>query len=171
METMSLGALAVVAIVMLSGCGAATEGSEVGSSEPAASESAPADSTPREEDSWRPLAVDPPQDITTAALSEGVMVRITDECVWKVEADERILLVWPADRTAWDEEARTITFEGSDGTVTIADGDRVDMGGGARMFDSFDELVASVDWVSPPAHECRTEVYFSVGGLWKAPTS
>lgn len=173
MEMMRLGALAVVAILMLSGCGGGTQVSESGPSEPTPSESTPAGPTPREEESWGPLAVEPPQDITTAAKAAGVRVRITDECVWQVEEgeDHRTLLVWPADRTTWNDDTGTITFEGSDGAVTVTDGDRVTMGGGARTLDSFEELVASLDWVSPPAQECRTDVYWRVSDLWKEPAS
>lgn len=124
------------------------------------------------EESWGPLAVEPPEAVTETALLDGATVRITDECVFMAddnEKDERTLLVWPADRTTWNEDTATITYENSDGSVTIADGDRLNSVGGYSHFESFQELVASIEWVSPPAEACRTTTFWDVGGITKEP--
>lgn len=169
---MRLAVLVLVTTVMLSGCGMAEEDSRSSTTEPTPSEPSPTGPTPREEESWGPLAVEPPEEASTTGLIDGVTVRITDQCVFMTEnneKDERTLLVWAADRATWNEDAATITYEDSDGSVTIADGDRVNISGGYRHFESFQELVASIEWVSPPAEACRTTEFWDVGNVTKEP--
>ena len=120
-------------------------------------------------DLWGPLAVVPPQDGADTARSEGTL-RITDSCVFVERAGERVLLIWPADRTAWDAHGRTITFVNFDGTMVGAgDGTPVVLGGGG---DSNDESgsttqawLARTEWVAPPAASCPLESRWWVGEL------
>ncbi len=121
------------------------------------------DQQAREQDPWGPLAVQPPQEGFLEAETGGTL-RITDECVFLGDGDEsEVLLVWPADRTSWDGANRTITYEDVDGTVTVADGDQVTLGGGYVPIESFEEWVAEFEWVSPPAQTCRADLYWPVG--------
>jgi hypothetical protein len=117
---------------------------------------------------WGPLAVIPPQDGTDLARNEGTL-RITEACVYLEDPGGDLwLLTWPADRTTWSEESRSITFENFaafDGTiVTVGDGDPVVLGGGTGAEEkSGEEWVRGVDWVAPPAPSCLLDRRFHVG--------
>lgn len=118
---------------------------------------------------WGPLAVIQPQDGTDMARAEGTL-RITDTCVVLETSGEVMLLFWPADRTRWNGEKRTITFENLDGSViTVADGDHVVLGGGgdssAEGGISGAEWVKRMEWVRPPASSCPLDPRFGVGGV------
>lgn len=144
-------------------------------SEPSASpvepSASPVEPSPSPVGSWGPLAVIPPQDGTDLARNEGTL-RITDACVYLEDPGGDLwLLTWPADRTTWSEESRSITFENFaafDGTiVTVGDGDPVVLGGGgsseAESGISGEEWVRRVDWVAPPAPSCSLDRRFHVG--------
>jgi hypothetical protein len=118
------------------------------------------------------LAVFPPQDGADSARNEGTL-RITDSCVVMERRGEVTLLTWPADRTAWDEASRTITFENFDGTVvTVSDGDDIVVGGSGGSSKSegessltSEEYVDRIDWVAPPASSCPLENWWGVGAV------
>jgi hypothetical protein len=102
----------------------------------------------------------------------GGRLRITEDCVFLQREGDDVLVVWPADRTIWKPGSRTITFEDADaGTVTLADGDQVVTGGGnggTHLRDSSaEEWAADFKWVSPPAEECLTDVWWILGGIRK----
>jgi hypothetical protein len=116
---------------------------------------------------WGPLAVIPPQDGTDLARNEGTL-RITDTCVYLESAGELTLLTWPADRTTWSGESRTITFENFDGSiVSVGDVEHVVLGGGgdseAESGISGEEWVRRMEWVAPPAPSCSLDPRFGVG--------
>lgn len=117
----------------------------------------------------------PPQDGSDTALTQGVL-RITDDCVFVDRSSGRVLLLWPADRTEWDGEARSITFDnvasqgdpGSGKAVTVADGARVSLGGSGGTIEegqTTEEWAASRSWVVAPDPSCRFERWWSVGDL------
>lgn len=117
---------------------------------------------------WGPLAVDR-TDAGMDALIHGTLV-MTDECVFLDERGERVLLVWPSDRTAWDPVARTITFGRPGGGVrTIGEGDTVALGGGgsstAEGGPAAEEWLQTVDWVAPPAPACVTDTRWFVSDV------
>lgn len=114
---------------------------------------------------WGPLAVDDSQE-GGEALIHGTL-RIDDECVLLEEQGIEVLLVWPADRTRWNEAARTIIVMNRDGVEnTIGDGSRVVMGGGGSSVEEgglrSDRWIASVDWVARPSGECLRDVRWFV---------
>ena len=118
---------------------------------------------------WGPLAVVPPQDGADTARTEGTL-RITDACVFLVTRGGPVLLVWPADRTTWNTQARTIAFANFDGrTVTFGDGTRVVVGGsGDSNSDSgttTEAWLARTPWVARPAPSCPSESWWWVGAL------
>jgi heat shock protein HslJ len=118
---------------------------------------------------WGPLAVIPPQDGADTARTEGTL-RITDTCVFLEERGGAVLLLWPADRTTWDAEQRTITFANFDGTTaTVADGQPVVLGGGggssAESGVTSGAWVAGMTWVAPPVDGCPLDPYWGVGDV------
>lgn len=155
---MRLAAVALATTIVLSGCGTTDETPGAGGQDRAAN------------DQWGPLAVQPPQQGWEDARAGGTL-RITEHCVFLQHPHgEDELLVWPADRTRWDGESRTIIFEDLDaGTVTLADGDAVISGGGGGSFEesgtSSEEWASDFEWVSPPAQECLTDAHWFIGGI------
>ena len=124
--------------------------------------------------SWGPLAVEPPPEGSATALIAGTL-KVTDECVLLDERGEDALLVWPAHRTRWNPDSRTITFETGDGqAVTLADGDEVTFGGGGSSFEedglSGEDFVARIEWVSEPAPSCVMDTRWFVGEVVDPPS-
>jgi len=118
---------------------------------------------------WGPLAVVPPQDGADTARSEGTL-RITDTCVFLDQPGGPSLLVWPADRTTWNGQTRTITFANFDGTtVSARDGTPVVLGGSGDSNDASgtttEAWLARTPWVAPPAASCPAESRWWVGAL------
>ncbi len=118
---------------------------------------------------WGPLAVVPPQEGADDARTEGTL-RITDACVFLVTPSGPTLLVWPADRTTWNAQARTIAFSNYDGsTVSAGDGTPVLLGGsGDSNEDSgttTEAWMARTPWVARPAASCPVESRWWVGAL------
>jgi hypothetical protein len=153
----------ILATVLLVSCQPTTPPS---TEQPSASVSEPITS-PRS--AWGPLAVIPPQDGADTARAEGTLL-IADACVYLVFRGRDTLLFWPADRTRWNEQARTITFSNFDGTVaTASDGDAVVLGGGgdsaAESGVSGREWVSRMVWVAPPDPTCSAEVRWGVGEM------
>jgi hypothetical protein len=123
-------------------------------------------------DPWGPLAVISPQDGADQARNEGTM-RITDTCVTLERLGEVTLLFWPADRTTWNGESRTITFKNFDGTVvTVEDGDEVVVGGSGDSVGesglSGQEWVDRFDWVAAPAPSCPLDLRWGVGAVGRS---
>lgn len=118
---------------------------------------------------WGPLAVAPPPEGQGEALIHGTL-QVTDECVLLKEQGDDVLLVWPADRTTWNPDARTVTFENPNGgTVTIEGGDDVRIGGGGSGVDedgvSNEEYVSRREWVLSPKPSCVTDTRWGVGSV------
>jgi len=116
---------------------------------------------------WGPLAVTAPQEGTDLARAQGTLI-ITNTCVYIESRGDRTLLFWPADRTTWNEEARTITFLNFDGTsATVTDADQVVLGGGGDSESesgiSAEEWVERMIWVAAPDPSCSAERRFGVG--------
>jgi hypothetical protein len=122
---------------------------------------------------WGPLSVVPGAGSGGEALIQGTL-RITDDCVFLDEQGDDVLLVWPADRTTWTPETRTISFERTDGqAVPLADGDEVTFGGGGSSVDEGgmepEDWVAAIEWVSEPPSACVTDTRWSIGDLVDQP--
>lgn len=120
-------------------------------------------------DKWGPLAVIAPQDGADTARTEGTL-RITDACVFLNTPGGPRLLVWPADRTTWDAQTRTITFANFDGsTMSAGDGTPVVLGGSGDSNDesgtTTEAWLARTRWVAPPAASCPVESRWWVGAL------
>lgn len=120
-------------------------------------------------DTWRPLAVIPPQGGADTLRAEGTL-RITDTCVYlEWPPGELTLLYWPSDRTTWSGESRAITFANFDrSVVTVGDGDHVVLGGSGGSGDdgmSGEEFVRRMDWVAPPASSCSLDRWWVVGAV------
>lgn len=119
--------------------------------------------------SWGTLAVLPSTG-GAQALNTGVL-RVTDPCVLlETAGGESELLVWPADRTRWDEASGTIRFTNPDGSeFTLHDGQPVSFGGGgdstAEGGVSGADWAASADWVAAPDPSCPMEIRWYVGGV------
>ena len=129
-------------------------GSRSGSASSTRSSSSPAE----DEGVWGPLAVERSGVGMDAAISGRL--EITDECVVLIAVpDFEILLVWPADRTTWDDELRTVTFIDEDASVfTLRDGMSVRFGGGgfseAESDISTAEWLENWTWVNEPDTSC-----------------
>jgi hypothetical protein len=118
---------------------------------------------------WGPLAVVPPQDGADTARTEGIL-RITEACVFLEAAGGPVVLVWPADRTAWNADARTVGFTNFDGSrVSVADGIPVVVGGSGGSAEedgvTVDAWLARTPWVARPADACPLDSWWAVGAL------
>jgi hypothetical protein len=118
---------------------------------------------------WGPLAVVPPQDGADTARTEGTL-RVTDSCVFLDQAGGPVLLVWPADRTSWNAEARTIAFSNVGGsTVSAGDGTPVVLGDSGDSNDesgtTTEAWMARTPWVARPADSCPLDPRWWVGAL------
>jgi hypothetical protein len=103
---------------------------------------------------WGPLAVISPQGGGGEARTEGTL-SLEGDCLRLERPGDPTTLVWPADRTSWDADSRTVHFDTSDGeTVTIGDGDYIVMSGGST---GEGEWASRIDWVAPPADECLAD--------------
>ncbi len=119
--------------------------------------------------SWGPLAVVPPQGGADTARNEGTL-RITEACVVLVTRGGPVLLVWPADRTTWNAEERSIAFANYDGsTVTPSDGAYVVVGGSGDSNEesgmTTEAWLARTPWVARPSASCPLEARWWVGAL------
>jgi hypothetical protein len=111
----------------------------------------------------------PPQDGADTARTEGVL-RITSACVLLVTSRGPFLLLWPADRTTWDAETKTITFASFDGsTVSAGDGAPVIVGGsgdsGEDAGNAIEAWLAATPWVAPPDPSCPLKMRWWVGAI------
>lgn len=101
------------------------------------------------------------------ALTSGTL-RLTEDCAVLDTGGEDVLLVWPADRTTWNADERTVTLEDVNGDRgTAGDGDQIRVGGGGSTVDEGgaqgDEWVEGVDWVSAPDESCPSDSRWIVG--------
>ncbi len=168
----SLAAAALLA-ALLAGCGSSQRTAEVRASIAAPSGAptpSPVSATPSPSGAWGPLAVIPPQDGADTARTEGTL-RITNACVILDTAGGPVLLLWPADRTAWAAASHTISFANFDGTtVVVGDGMALALGGGG---DSSAEgaapeaWLAETPWVARPALSCPLGVRWTVGAVMR----
>lgn len=118
-------------------------------------------------DEWGPLAVAEPSGGVMEALTGGTL-RLAEDCAFLDTGDEDMLLVWPADRTTWNPDGRTVTLEDFNGDRgTGGDGDAIRVGGGGSTVDEGaapgDEWVERIDWVSAPDESCPTDSRWIVG--------
>jgi len=125
--------------------------------------------SPSSDSGWGPIAIVPPQSGADSARNEGTL-RITETCVVLVTRGGPVLLIWPADRTTWNAEERSITFANYDGTtVTAGDGADVVVGGsGDSEGDggmTSEAWLARTPWVARPAVSCPLEARWWVGAL------
>ena len=163
----------VLTAIALAGCGT---GAVPAASGPSATPvtrpplaSIEASPTPASAGSWGPLAVIPPQDGAETARTEGTM-RITDTCAHLQSGGALELLFWPADRTMWSAESRSITFTNLDGSVVkVGDGDRVALGGGgggeAEGGVTPEEWAEAMEWVAPPDASCLVDSWWGVSAV------
>jgi hypothetical protein len=166
----------IVAVIAISfgclGCGGIAPISPSSVAVPASDGAAPPAATPASSAStvaWGPLAVVPPQDGADTARTEGTL-HITDDCAFLDTAGGPVVLVWPADRTAWNAEAQTITFTNFDGsTVSVGDGASVVLGGSGdgatESGTTVEAWLARTPWVARPAPSCPLDSWWSVGAL------
>ncbi len=153
---MKRAAVAVGVAVALAGCGTAEQTAQPGDAEQDEASSA-----------WGPLAVQAPQEGTMDARGRGTL-RIGEQCVFLQAPAGNSLVVWPADRTTWDGDNAAVVFDAADaGTVRLADGDRVASTGGFDQGGTPSEEWVPVDWVSPLAPACETDVRWILGGIEK----
>ena len=118
---------------------------------------------------WGPLAVVPPQGGMDLARAEGTL-RITDLCVFLETTSGEVLLLWPADRTAWNARDKTIGYRNPDGShIDVADGTRIAVGGGGDSDEesglTTEAWLAHTQWVARPAATCPLESRWTVGAL------
>ena len=118
---------------------------------------------------WGALAVVPPQGGADTARNEGTL-GITETCVVLVTRGGPVVLVWPADRTTWNAEERSITFANYDGsTVTASDGAYVVVGGSGDSNEesgmTTEAWLARTEWVARPDASCPLEARWWVGAL------
>jgi len=118
---------------------------------------------------WGPLAVIPGGDSADTARTTGTLT-ITDQCVFLKERGGPVLLLWPANRTAWNAGDRTITFVNLDGSsFTVEDGAAVALGGGGGSSVETgvrpEVWLARMTWVARPAATCPLDPYWSVGDV------
>lgn len=118
---------------------------------------------------WGPLAVVPGGGSGNEALIIGTL-RVTDDCVFVEERGDDVLLVWPADRTTWNDEEKSIEFLQSSGeSIHLAHGDQVRISGGGSSVDEggleADDWLASIQWTSEPPGPCVKDTRWFVGDL------
>jgi hypothetical protein len=117
---------------------------------------------------WGPLAVVPASPATMEAATHG-RIQILDSCVYLRKASgERVLLIWPADRTKWLGATHTIALTNRSGVQTILrDGDQVELGGGGDDVSeggvAGDQFLQTTEWVAAPRPWCEMDARWSVG--------
>jgi len=166
--------LLVLAAVAVVGCGIPGGSTGIASPTPTPGTSGlPSAATPASTetttDPWGPLAVVPPTGGVDLSRSEGTL-RITDACVLLESGAERTLLMWPADRTRWSADTRTIGYLNLDGgAIMIEDGEFTTVGGSGESLEesglTAEAFVARTPWVKPPAMSCPYSSYWMVGAI------
>lgn len=118
---------------------------------------------------WGPLAVVESSGGGDDALINGTLDLVGD-CYILDDGNERVLLVWPADRTAWNADDQTVAFESTDGsTATLGVGDEVSLGGGGNSVNegglSAQEWIGNVNWAAQPQESCVGDTRWFVGDV------
>lgn len=108
---------------------------------------------------WGPLAVESPQDGSSAGLEAGTL-RITGDCAQLLTAEGIVVtLVWRSDRVRWDAASRSVVHTNAKGPkVRLKDGDAAVVGGGQIESGA----VSGIDWVSSPRAMCDTGEWWGV---------
>jgi len=102
-------------------------------------------------------------------IEQGRLV-LTDTCAFVDSVSgKRHLVVWPLspELWTWDGATREIVSTWGSRTLRFGSGDEIRTGGGGRSGDygpTMGEIIAGVDWISPPAPECVTPVVFFSNG-------
>jgi hypothetical protein len=100
---------------------------------------------------WGPLAV-VDDGFGPDALASGTL-RIDPDCVYLESPSARYLLVWPSDRTSWNEPEDSISFQSRDGVVTLDGGQHVSLGGGEGP-------AGLPPWLASPRPACAGTLWF-----------
>jgi len=150
-SVVALVALGVAAVGLLRSSSGATEGAVVSAGAA----------------HWGPLAVVRPFDSGAEALRVGTL-RITRTCTYLEQPSRHVLVVWPSDRTTWDDRGHVIVFRNSDGTeLRLGDGMRVELGGGGSAVEEGgppgDAWIQQVLWVNAPQASCPLDDRWIVG--------
>lgn len=103
------------------------------------------------------------------AVTQG-QIRVSGDCVHLVTRGEEVLLVWPADRAAWNAAEASITVTATDGSeVAMFDGMQVALAGGgwsaAESEADTQDQVAAVSWVVQPEEHCLRDQWWFVSGV------
>jgi hypothetical protein len=107
---------------------------------------------------WGPLAVARAES-GDLARAEGTLL-LTAKCAFIEQSGERMILVWPVDRTTWNPTTGEVSFRRLRGEmVAIRSGQKVVLGGGAAGIEglSTDDWAGRFDWVAPPDPGCVTD--------------
>lgn len=156
--TLAAAAIVAVAVILAPDSPRVADATPTPSTAATATASAQAQSSSAAASEWGPLAVI--EFTGNEARNQGTLM-ITDECVFLERDGQRELLVWPEDRTRWNDDG-TISFATiHDGEVTLRQGDYLVLGGGGSNTDEDKldgaEWADSVDWVHPPADACLVD--------------
>jgi len=118
---------------------------------------------------WGPLAV--------ADIDEGRKetasgrLALVDGCVMLRTDDGLHLLVWPQDRTRWDDEQQAVVFlDEPDQEEVLVMGSVVHFGAGGagppEAEQTVQETLGAVDWASPPDPGCDPDGVRFIGSVW-----
>lgn len=117
--------------------------------------------TTTDDSDWGPLAVVPGTDAGDGALIQGIL-EIDGQCVLLDARGEKVLLIWPDDRTVWNEDTQTVTFVRTNGEeVLLRDGDEIAFGGGGSSAgedrQGAEEFVVGIEWTAEPEPVCVSD--------------
>ena len=122
---------------------------------------------------WGPLAVVALEDSKDRGTTRGTL-RVTASCTFLANADGLTTLVWPADRTTWNADTRTISFRNPGGNiVTVRDGHAVAIGGSPDSTEAdpqtTEEWLARRRWVARPDASCPLDERYRVDRITQPP--
>lgn len=159
-----VGALITMSLLACAGSGA----QQSTLADPSGSETPPT-AAPQASGAWGPLAV-VAETAGREARTRGTL-RLSEVCAIMEDPDgTQVLLVWPGDRTIWDEVSRTITVRSLGGVpVLVADGSVLTFTGGGSSIDEdglpVDAWLESLDWQARPDGSCPMESRWLVGEI------
>mgnify|MGYP000411579780 CR=1 FL=1 len=160
--------LVIAGLLVVSACSGGTATDPTTSAPIDSSSTTAVSATGGSESAWGPLAV-VEGGIGMDAVIQGT-ITITDECVSLDEGGESVLLVWPSNRTQWNEGTATIQFtDPTIGPVSIEDGQFVRFGGGGTSVNegglAAQDWLDSITWIAEPTLSCVTDTRWSVSGV------